>query len=144
MSKEKQDKKKKKKSLKGVAAVGLVAAAAWLFAHFPGLGLGLGTGPGADNAGATVPQTEENVSTEQTEATKVTKEIEVIDVVVAGDTITVNKTAASDEAAIRDRILEIYKDGISINLKDDKAVKASYDLAKKVLDDLGYSYTETK
>ena len=38
--------------------------------------------------------------------------------------------------------MAVYKEGIKIELVDDKAVKSAYDMAKKVLDDLKYDYSE--
>ncbi|MBR3036708.1 MAG: hypothetical protein IKI54_05405 [Lachnospiraceae bacterium] len=44
--------------------------------------------------------------------------------------------------AFEEKILKDYKDGMTITLQDDHAVKASYDAVKAVLDRLGYPYQE--
>lgn len=80
--------------------------------------------------------------TEETEATTTEeKQEEAISIVVKEGTVLYQgseiKTTAFEETLLKD-----YREGIKITLKDDHAVKATYDEIKAVLDRLGYTYTE--
>ena len=69
------------------------------------------------------------------------KQDSVIEITVSEGKI-IYEGAEIELVAFEDAILKDYKEGMSITLKDDHAVKASYDEIKTVLDKLGYKYTE--
>ena len=84
-------------------------------------------------------------STEETAAaTEATTEAadDTLIITVAGEEVKIASDSFTDEGKLKDKVMAVYKEGIKIELVDDKAVKSAYDMAKKVLDDLKYDYSE--
>ena len=63
-------------------------------------------------------------------------------ITVSGEDVKIGSDSFKDEGKLKDKIMAVYKEGVKIELVDDKAVKSAYDMAKKVLDDLKYDYSE--
>ena len=147
-------KEKKKSGGKVVVAAGLVAVIAWLLTQLPGLGLGLGNGDGnGEPAGGTVEassqsqdtvdeQTTESSSEETTEESAEETSPLLILIKVEGDVIYAGDNEFTDAESLKEYILSEYVNGAEIWLEDHQAVKAAYDIAKGVLDELGYGYLE--
>lgn len=89
---------------------------------------------------AQVETTEQN--TEETTAETETWVEDVISLIVSGDTVVIRDKSFTESKEIKDYVMSIYQDGYDVELVDNKALKKTYDIAKSVLDDLGYSYTE--
>ena len=86
----------------------------------------------------------ENSADETVAATEGTTEAkdDALVITVSGEDVKIGSDSFTDEGKLKDKIMAVYKEGIKIELVDDKAVKSAYDMAKKVLDDLKYDYSE--
>lgn len=157
-----KEKRKKRHAVRNTAAfVVVLAALAGLLLHFGGLGML----PGMGNKGAGDGNRQVNASVEQTapdsteapaehtagesteeasEESSTAEALTVIRICISDEKIRVGETFFEDGPALKEYILSVYEEGISIELQDDHAVKAAYDLAKNVLDELDYPYTETE
>lgn len=152
----KNDKKKKKSSIGGVIFVLIILILAVLLLMLWKGGFGLGAGQGGDGLGtgdAVVAEGSEGPAeetaaetelTEQSEETSASSEagsgaviIEVTDNIITADGI-----ECTDGAALKDYLLSVNSEETVYILRDNKAVKAAYDDAKAILDELGYEYAE--
>lgn len=139
----------------------VLAGLAGLLLHFGGLGMlpgmgNKGAGDGNQQVNASVEQTSpeqeeasseditEKSTEEASEESSTERELTALRICVSDEKIMVEDEVFEDSAALKEYILSVYEEGISIELQDDHAVKAAYDLAKNVLDELHYPYTETE
>ncbi len=61
---------------------------------------------------------------------------------INGEKINVDGEELENAAALKEKLLSINKEGSTYIIRDSHAVKAVYDEAKAVLDELSYSYSE--
>ncbi len=145
---------------RGGTAVG-AGAIILLLLGLGGGGLGLGSGLGglipgngpeeSNTAAVSQPQEEEQQEAEVTEeavsvvsaVSEETKAAEVSQILieVSEEKILVNGEEMADTEALKEYLLAQYTEGTVITLKDDHAIKASYDEVRGVLDELEYEYT---
>jgi hypothetical protein len=152
-------KKKRHRARNTVLGAAVLAVLAWLAAHFGGLGLGDGFGLGGTGDGqqvqATAEQTDESqtepvsdaedtTQTSNTEEPETEQELTEIAIRIFEEEICVGAASYENADALKTYILSVYEDGIAISLKDDHAVKATYDEVKQMLEELGYPYTEVQ
>lgn len=151
----KQEKKKKRHTARNTAALAVVLAAlAWLGAHFGGLGFGLGTGENGQGdekqVNATVDAAEQTAGSEQssdvepTEESSLPGELTSIKICISDEAISVENRRFTDASSLKEYILSVYEEDMKIELQDSHAVKRTYDSVKQMLDELGYPYTETQ
>lgn len=139
--------KQKRKGKPVRTALGAAVVALLLFLGFDlGLGGGLGRGQGILPVFAPSEQTEQaqpEQSAQPVEATPEQASYSPAEVVVQGDVILYMGEAVSAQT-LRERLLESCPAGTEVTLRDDKAIKAVYDSAKGVLDELAYTYREAQ
>jgi hypothetical protein len=155
----KNGKKKRHGVRNTVLGAAVLAVLAWLAAHFGGLGLGGGFGLGGTGEGQQVqatagqteaPQSNEASTAEDTTQMSSTEEpgteqvLTEIAIRISEEEICVGTASYENADALKTYILSVYEDGIAISLKDDHAVKATYDEVKQMLETLGYPYTEVQ
>lgn len=151
----KNENKKKKSSVGGVIFILIILLVAVLLLMMWKGGFGLGPGAGGDGLGtgdAIVSEAEEGEAeetavsseTEQTEESSADTESggNAVIVEVTDSVITADGKECADGAALKEYLLSVNAEGTVYILRDNKALKASYDEAKAVLTELGYEYSE--
>jgi hypothetical protein len=155
----KKGKKKRHGVRNTVLGAAVLAVLAWLAAHFGGLGLGNGFGLGGTGDGqqvqataeqtdgsqaASASATEADTQVSSTEESSTEQELTEIAIRISEEEIYVGTESYENADALKTYILSVYEEGITLSLKDDHAVKATYDEVKQMLEALGYPFTEVQ
>lgn len=148
---EKKENKKKKGNVLGTLflILILIIAVLLLLIWKGGLGLGGGNGNGtgtgspetAVETGAALTGITEETTLSESE-TETSADENIIRVSVSDSVISANGTELESSSALKDYILALDYKNKSFILCDNKALKASYDEAKAVLDELEIEYSE--
>lgn len=144
-----EEKKKKKHTGRnvtiGVAAALLLSLGGWLgFGNGGGFGIpGFTPGGSEANSGTgtqTVEPAPQTVAPEPDKEDQQMADDSIMSIVVAENTVTVNGTEV-EAAGLEDFLRENYSDGVSVSLKDNGAIKATYDEVAAVLAKLDITFS---
>ena len=128
---------------RNVVGVGVVAAALGYFLGGQGFGLGAGNGNGTGSGQAAV-QSEapaESGSQEQRAAQEIPDTIEVV---IEGETVTINGNAAKDAEELKGYVEEYNSDTRKFVLTEKEAILETYNWVKGVFDEMGVTLEEAK
>lgn len=128
---------------RNVVGVGVVAAALVYFLGGQGFGLGAGNGNGTGSGQAAV-QSEapaESGSQEQGAAQEIPDTIEVV---IEGETVTINGNAVKDAEELKGYVEEYNSDTRKFVLTEKEAILETYNWVKGVFDEMGVTLEEAK
>ncbi len=146
---EERHKKKKRHHRRGfliILLLLLIIAILILMLVYGGFGGGFGGNGGSGEGGNSGPETSAVVGSTQETSSPDTDTGEeqgtAILIEINGEKINVDGEELENAAALKEKLLSINKEGSTYIIRDSHAVKAVYDEAKAVLDELSYSYSE--
>ena len=122
---------------RNVVGVGVVAAALVYFLGGQGFGLGAGNGNGTGSGQAAVQS--------EAPAEGAAQEIpDTIEVVIEGETVTINGNAAKDAEELKGYVEEYNSDTRKFVLTEKEAILETYNWVKGVFDEMGVTLEEAK